>query len=63
MSYENWITSHEAKNITSMAKAQAAHDNQEPPSDEPCQHKWKITTAKDGTEFAKCTKCGLEIEL
>jgi hypothetical protein len=48
----------------SMSKAQAAHDAQMPPEDGPCEHKWRRGPgeAKDGTKFARCVKCGLEVE-
>lgn len=48
----------------SMARAQAAHDAKMPPDDSPCQHDWRVVgRAVDGTEFKKCRKCGLEVEV
>lgn len=51
----------------SMARAQRRHDEQHPPEDYDCEevgHKWRRVRgeAKDDTRFARCTRCGLEVE-
>ena len=62
MSYESFIN-HDAEFKLRMDKAQRAHDNKLPPEDVTCEevgHKWKRVPgeAKDGTQFAKCARCG-----
>jgi len=63
VSYEHFIR-HDAEFKRSLDKAQRAHDAEMPPEDNTCDeigHKWKRVrgTAADGTQFAKCVRCGI----
>ena len=65
MSYENFLFHQQNR---AMAKAQAAHDNQEPEENWDCEeqgHQWRrlLGEAKDGTAFARCRKCGATCEI